>query len=220
MEDVDALLSRLENQLEAPATTAVPVAQTCRSRRPRIVRGGGVCRTRQVAQEVAQPPLGPGPNRARTRTREASRTRRRHRSAARGGLPGLHGLARSGRLDARDRSGTGVRRQAGRGRPTRGVVGAGPVGFLDTMVVTEWVDSRRVVVEHTGRVVRGSRNDGGARTSRRSQPVHLVRGPAASLGALGAVGWRLFNRCSRSPFVALDSWRLVEQLGRRQRGGD
>lgn len=33
--------------------------------------------------------------------------------------------------------------------------GAGRVGFLDTMVITEWDPPRRVVVEHTGRVVRG-----------------------------------------------------------------
>ena len=34
--------------------------------------------------------------------------------------------------------------------------GLGRFGFLDTMVITEWDDDRRVVVEHTGNVVRGS----------------------------------------------------------------
>ncbi len=31
----------------------------------------------------------------------------------------------------------------------------GPVGFTDTMVITEWAPPRRCVVRHTGRVVRG-----------------------------------------------------------------
>jgi hypothetical protein len=33
--------------------------------------------------------------------------------------------------------------------------GLGRVGFLDTMVITEWDAPRRVVVQHTGKVVRG-----------------------------------------------------------------
>jgi len=33
--------------------------------------------------------------------------------------------------------------------------GIGPVGFTDTMVITEWDPPRRCVVRHTGRVVRG-----------------------------------------------------------------
>lgn len=34
--------------------------------------------------------------------------------------------------------------------------GIGPAGFTDTMVITEWTPPRRCVVQHTGRVVRGS----------------------------------------------------------------
>lgn len=34
--------------------------------------------------------------------------------------------------------------------------GVGPLGFLDTMVVSDWVDGVEVTVDHTGRVVRGS----------------------------------------------------------------
>lgn len=34
--------------------------------------------------------------------------------------------------------------------------GIGPAGFTDTMVITEWAPPRRCVVQHTGRVVRGS----------------------------------------------------------------
>ena len=33
--------------------------------------------------------------------------------------------------------------------------GLGPVGFTDTMVITEWYPPHRCVVRHTGRVVRG-----------------------------------------------------------------
>ena len=32
----------------------------------------------------------------------------------------------------------------------------GPVGFTDTMIITEWDPPRRCVVRHTGKVVRGS----------------------------------------------------------------
>jgi uncharacterized protein YndB with AHSA1/START domain len=34
--------------------------------------------------------------------------------------------------------------------------GIGPLGFLDTMEITEWDPPRRCVVLHTGRVVRGT----------------------------------------------------------------
>ncbi len=33
--------------------------------------------------------------------------------------------------------------------------GVGPVGFLDTMVITEWDPPHQCVVRHTGRLVRG-----------------------------------------------------------------
>jgi carbon monoxide dehydrogenase subunit G len=34
--------------------------------------------------------------------------------------------------------------------------GLGPLGFTDTMVITEWEPPHRCVVRHTGRVVRGA----------------------------------------------------------------
>jgi hypothetical protein len=34
--------------------------------------------------------------------------------------------------------------------------GLGPVGFTDTMVITEWHPPHRCVVRHTGRLVRGT----------------------------------------------------------------
>lgn len=44
----------------------------------------------------------------------------------------------------------------GPGAHVTGVTGIGPVRFTDTMIITEWDPPRRCVVEHTGRVVRGS----------------------------------------------------------------
>jgi carbon monoxide dehydrogenase subunit G len=44
---------------------------------------------------------------------------------------------------------------AGQGAPVRARTAIGPVGFTDTMVITEWDPPRRCVVRHTGRVVRG-----------------------------------------------------------------
>ncbi|WP_242614165.1 SRPBCC family protein [Actinomadura roseirufa] len=41
------------------------------------------------------------------------------------------------------------------GAPLEAWTGAGPFGFLDTMVITDWRPGRRVAVRHTGRVVRG-----------------------------------------------------------------
>jgi uncharacterized protein YndB with AHSA1/START domain len=43
----------------------------------------------------------------------------------------------------------------GMGAVVTGWTGIGPVGFTDTMVITEWDPPRRCTVSHTGRVVRG-----------------------------------------------------------------
>jgi len=54
---------------------------------------------------------------------------------------------------------TTVRATSAHGRGVGGGIeartGAGPVGFVDTMVITVWEPPNRCVVEHTGRVVRG-----------------------------------------------------------------
>jgi carbon monoxide dehydrogenase subunit G len=44
----------------------------------------------------------------------------------------------------------------GLGAAVTGRTGIGPVGFTDTMVITEWDPPRRCVVEHTGRLIRGA----------------------------------------------------------------
>jgi carbon monoxide dehydrogenase subunit G len=43
----------------------------------------------------------------------------------------------------------------GVGAAVTGWTGVGPIGFTDTMVITEWDPPLRCVVEHTGRLVRG-----------------------------------------------------------------
>ena len=44
----------------------------------------------------------------------------------------------------------------GEGESLAAFTGIGPLGFLDTMVITVWEPPHRAVVRHTGRVVRGS----------------------------------------------------------------
>jgi uncharacterized protein YndB with AHSA1/START domain len=55
--------------------------------------------------------------------------------------------------------GTRVRGTEGGGQGVGGRIeawtGVGPLGFLDTMVITEWEPPHRCVVKHTGRLVRG-----------------------------------------------------------------
>ncbi len=51
--------------------------------------------------------------------------------------------------------GTQVSGGTGAGAEVVARTGIGPVGFADTMVITEWDPPRRCVVRHTGRVVRG-----------------------------------------------------------------
>lgn len=67
--------------------------------------------------------------------------------------------------------------------------GIGPVGFLDTMVITDWRPGERVAVRHTGRVVRGEAFfqvtpvDGGGSRVVWAERVDLP------LGVLGRAGW-------------------------------
>jgi uncharacterized protein YndB with AHSA1/START domain len=91
--------------------------------------------------------------------------------------------------------GTTVRGTAGGGVGVGGGIeaftGVGRLGFLDTMVVTEWDPPRLCTVRHTGRVVRG---DGWfevfALPGGRSRFVWAEE-LDLPLGALGRVGWTL-----------------------------
>lgn len=51
---------------------------------------------------------------------------------------------------------TRVRGGQGVGAKVVARTGIGPVGFTDTMVITQWHPPHRCVVRHTGRVVRGT----------------------------------------------------------------
>ena len=85
----------------------------------------------------------------------------------------------------------------GVGATLEAFTGVGPLGFLDTMVITEWDPPHRVVVEHTGRVVKGSGvMEVYALPDNRSRFVwgELIEPP---LGALGRVGWRAIRPAFR-----------------------
>jgi Polyketide cyclase / dehydrase and lipid transport len=80
--------------------------------------------------------------------------------------------------------------------------GLGPIGFLDTMVITQWEPPRRCVVKHVGGVVQGAGAfevhalpDGRSRVIW-SEWVELP------LGLLGQVGWLLVRPALRVGFQA------------------
>ena len=75
------------------------------------------------------------------------------------------------------------------GEHLEGWTGIGPLGFLDTMTVTEWDPPHRCVVLHTGRVVRGT---GGFEVTARGEAgcrVTWWERVDLPLGTLGKVGW-------------------------------
>jgi carbon monoxide dehydrogenase subunit G len=96
---------------------------------------------------------------------------------------------------------TRVRAVDGDGRGVGGRIeaftGLGRLGFLDTMVVTEWRPQTWCAVEHTGRVVRGT---GAFAVAQTSDGATFTWSEDLELpgGALGGLGWPLI-----SPFVRL-----------------
>lgn len=90
--------------------------------------------------------------------------------------------------------GTDVRPVFGDGRGVGGRLeawsGIGRLGFLDTMVITEWVEPERVVALHTGKVVRG---DGimSVRPSADGAIFTWAERISPPLGPLGQLGWPL-----------------------------
>ncbi|MEV5747536.1 SRPBCC family protein [Actinoallomurus sp. NPDC052308] len=78
---------------------------------------------------------------------------------------------------------------AGDGASVEAWTGVGPVGFLDTMVISEWLPPHRVRVRHTGGLVRGE-----GRFDLLDLPEGRCRVTWAELldlplGPLGRVGW-------------------------------
>ncbi|MEV4383774.1 SRPBCC family protein [Streptosporangium sp. NPDC049644] len=88
---------------------------------------------------------------------------------------------------------TRARVTAGNGRSTgsrlAAFTGVGPLGFLDTMEITEWDPPRSVGVRHTGRPVRGTGvfrvlpREGGGSTIVWEEDLDLP------FGAAGRLGW-------------------------------
>jgi hypothetical protein len=77
--------------------------------------------------------------------------------------------------------------------------GAGPLGFTDTMVITEWDEAgRRCVVRHTGRVVRGDGIFSVTAAPGGQSVFHWGEKLDLPLGAAGRVGWPVV----RPAFVA------------------
>jgi carbon monoxide dehydrogenase subunit G len=78
--------------------------------------------------------------------------------------------------------------------------GLGPIGFLDTMVITQWDPPRRCVVKHVGGVVRGSGAfEVQALPDGRSRVI-WTEWIELPLGLLGQVGWLLMRPAVRLGF--------------------
>jgi hypothetical protein len=68
--------------------------------------------------------------------------------------------------------------------------GAGPLGFTDTMEITEWDPvGRRCVVRHTGRVVRGDGVFSVTAGASGGSVFHWAEMLDLPLGAVGRLGW-------------------------------
>lgn len=96
------------------------------------------------------------------------------------------------------------------GQPLEAWTGLGPVGFLDTMTITEWDPPRRCVVLHTGRVVRGT---GGFEVAERSNGCRVTWWERVELpfGMVGRAGWLILGPVTRA-FFALSLRRLKRLL--------
>ena len=94
----------------------------------------------------------------------------------------------------------------GAGDRLEAFTGVGRIGFLDTMVVTDWVEGVEVTVEHTGKIVRGTGTfrvepDGADRSA-----VVWIENLSIPGGAVGETLWRLTRPISR--------WAVVHSLRR------
>lgn len=92
--------------------------------------------------------------------------------------------------------------------------GFGRLGFLDTMVITEWDPPRRCVVAHTGRVVRGSGVFEVAPTGLDSCRFVWSEQLDLPFGLLGRVGWAVV----KAPFAAAVTASLRRFAARVQDG--
>ena len=183
-----------------PRAARLPDGRGRRGARPAGRRAGPARRADRRAR-------GPG-RRARTATRRAPP------GGLTGGRAGRHpggrgpGRSRSGTLltdwDVHDRWMLLTRAEGGRaeGETISAFTGVGPVGFLDTMMITVWEPPPRAVVRHTGR------RWCAAPAPSRSRPLGPgpvpgrlvgVGRPAARRRSAGSAGrWSRPRRCGRS----------------------
>lgn len=97
-----------------------------------------------------------------------------------------------------------------------GWTGIGPVGFLDTMTITEWEPPRSCVVRHTGHVVRGT--GGFEVTPRGGQGCRVTWWEKVDLpfGVLGKVGWLAIGPTTRLFFkVSLGRLKRILETARQ-----
>lgn len=112
------------------------------------------------------------------------------------------------RVRGTERDGHGV------GGGIEAFTGVGPVGFLDTMVVTAWEPPYRCSVRHTGRVVRGTGDfEVHALPENRSRFVWSER-LDLPLGVVGRAGWLLL-RPAFAAGVQLSLRRLARLVARQ-----
>ena len=105
--------------------------------------------------------------------------------------------------------GTTVRVTGGDGRSVGSTLAArtgyGPVGFVDTMEITEWDPARRrAVVAHTGWLVRGDGEFAVTPRAGGGSVVHWTERLRLPFGVLGQAGWPLL----RPVFAAGVRWSL------------
>lgn len=91
--------------------------------------------------------------------------------------------------------GTKVRGTANGGQGVGGGIeawtGVGPLGFLDTMVITAWEPPHRCLVEHTGKLMKGTGAFEVAGNPDGSSTLTWVEDLELPLGAVGRFGWLL-----------------------------
>ena len=107
---------------------------------------------------------------------------------------------------------TRVRGTAGAvGERLEGWTGIGPIGFLDTMTVTEWNPPHSCVVLHTGPVVRGTGGFEVAARGSRGCRVTWWEKVDLPFGMLGKIGWLAIGPTTRL-FVKVSLQRLRRLL--------
>jgi uncharacterized protein YndB with AHSA1/START domain len=83
------------------------------------------------------------------------------------------------------------------GATLEGRTGIGPLGFLDTMIITEWRAGRRVAVRHTGRLVRGEAWFEITPSSEGGCVIVWAEDLDLPLGRLGRAGWVVVGPAAR-----------------------